>query len=235
MRAVYGPQEQKGRFVSGQRFQIEQFHRNTPDDELLADVRRVADELGQDRLTIDAYNERGKFHATTLTRRFLSWFAVLEKAGLKRTRNLNISNDALFENLVDVWTSLGRQPRYGDMKPSVSRFSVGTYEKRFRGWNNALRAFADWANGDDRTAPEPTPDEISQRRRSPRNINWRLRAKVLIRDSATCRMCGRKPSDGVRLHIDHIAPWSKGGETVLENLQVLCEQCNVGKSDLPLQ
>ena len=35
---------------------------------------------------------------------------------------------------------------------------------------------------------------------------------------------------GVELHVDHIFPWSKGGETVLENLQTLCSRCNGGKS-----
>ncbi|WP_343324290.1 HNH endonuclease signature motif containing protein [Streptococcus sp. Marseille-P8640] len=36
----------------------------------------------------------------------------------------------------------------------------------------------------------------------------------------------------VVLHVDHIIPWSKGGETVLGNLQTLCSKCNLGKSDL---
>ncbi|MDP9174261.1 MAG: HNH endonuclease [Planctomycetota bacterium] len=28
--------------------------------------------------------------------------------------------------------------------------------------------------------------------------------------------------------------WSRGGETVFENLQTLCEQCNLGKGDAVL-
>ena len=30
---------------------------------------------------------------------------------------------------------------------------------------------------------------------------------------------------------DHIVPWSKGGKTVPENLQMLCRRCNAVKSD----
>ena len=30
---------------------------------------------------------------------------------------------------------------------------------------------------------------------------------------------------------DHIVPWSKGGKTVPENLQMLCRRCNGQKSD----
>ena len=47
-------------------------------------------------------------------------------------------------------------------------------------------------------------------------------------------LCGDSPAknpDAV-LHVDHILPWSKGGETVEENLQTLCSVCNIGKSDL---
>jgi len=31
--------------------------------------------------------------------------------------------------------------------------------------------------------------------------------------------------------VDHITAWSNGGETILENLQTLCSDCNLGKSN----
>ena len=67
-----------------------------------------------------------------------------------------------------------------------------------------------------------------------RDPNLRLRFKVLIRDNFKCCACGASPAKepNVNLHIDHILPWSKGGETVIENLQTLCQNCNLGKSDL---
>ena len=66
-----------------------------------------------------------------------------------------------------------------------------------------------------------------------RAISDKLRYKVLKRDNFKCCACGASPAKdpSVELHIDHITPWSKGGETILENLQTLCSKCNIGKSD----
>ncbi len=213
------------------KFELEPHHRNVPDEELITDVKLVASALGKPTVTIDEYNEHGQFHSTTCTRRFGSWFVVLERAGLNKTRNLNISNDQLFDNLAKVWLRLGHQPKYNDLTKSVSKFSSGTYEKRFGGWRAALEAFVKKANEGEEFSKPKTQVKVAARR-TPRSINWRLRALVLMRDSARCRLCGANPSSGAILHVDHIRPWSKGGETVLENLQILCEPCNIGKSDI---
>jgi len=62
-----------------------------------------------------------------------------------------------------------------------------------------------------------------------------IRLQVLNRDSFRCIFCGRSPATevGVKLHIDHIVPFSKGGKSTLDNLQTLCSDCNLGKSDRP--
>lgn len=67
-----------------------------------------------------------------------------------------------------------------------------------------------------------------------RDINLRLRFLVMKRDNFKCCVCGRSPAtaQGLELQVDHIKPWTKGGETTLENLQTLCRDCNLGKSDL---
>lgn len=66
-----------------------------------------------------------------------------------------------------------------------------------------------------------------------RSISPKLRYQVLKRDNFKCCICGASPAkdSSVELHIDHITPWSKGGETTLNNLQTLCSKCNIGKSD----
>ena len=61
-----------------------------------------------------------------------------------------------------------------------------------------------------------------------------LRIHILNRDKYTCQLCGAKAPE-VRLHIDHKTPKSKGGLSTESNLWVLCEDCNLGKSDKILQ
>ncbi len=93
------------------------------------------------------------------------------------------------------------------------------------------------ANGCDvwlRKCPEcgVTKKNITKKSKS-RVIPDKLRYKVLKRDNFKCCACGASPAKdpSVELHIDHIVPWSKGGETTFENLQTLCSRCNIGKSD----
>lgn len=52
------------------------------------------------------------------------------------------------------------------------------------------------------------------------------------RDGNFCKSC-RRLIDGKKLveHIDHIVPQSKGGGDELSNLQRLCNECNLSKSD----
>ena len=211
------------------RYELEVHHRNVPDDELIAELRRVAEMLDRSSVTIDQFNEHAKFHSSTLSRRFGSWFKALDAAGLQKTRNLHLTNEQLLANLDAVWLKLGRQPKYQDLTKDNSVFSSGTYENRFGTWRKALEAFVDWAN--EGVTPETLDRTPSLQRPTPRNINWRLRALVLMRDGARCQLCGVEARNGAILHVDHVVPWSKGGETVLDNLQVLCHVCNIGKSD----
>lgn len=63
---------------------------------------------------------------------------------------------------------------------------------------------------------------------------WReLRYRALKASDGRCQCCGRSPSHGIVLHVDHIKPKSKFPRLALafSNLQVLCDDCNIGKSN----
>lgn len=62
-------------------------------------------------------------------------------------------------------------------------------------------------------------------------VTRQMRYEVLRRDGFKCVKCGRSAKDGVRLHVDHIVPVSRGGKSVMNNLQTLCEDCNCGKGN----
>lgn len=61
---------------------------------------------------------------------------------------------------------------------------------------------------------------------------WKiLRYQAFEKYGNRCQCCGGTPSDGLKMHVDHIKPKSTHPELALDlnNLQILCEDCNVGK------
>ena len=48
------------------------------------------------------------------------------------------------------------------------------------------------------------------------------------RQNGICPSCG-KHFDFEEMHGDHKTPWSKGGHTTPDNLQMLCRTCNLKK------
>jgi hypothetical protein len=207
------------------------------EDELIRDLRAAAKKHGSPRISKAEYNKLGRYSGTTFTRRFGSWGAAINKAGLKPYVT-NISAKELLENFENVWKRLGRQPVYIDLNKN-SLYKGTPYQRCFGSWNKALLAFDEYIKSGRKSYPrekrkpprKPQPIKPRKRRRTQRKPGYMLRYKVLKRDRFMCRLCGSSPADDkrVELHIDHIKPWSKGGETTFANLQTLCHRCNLGK------
>ena len=291
------------------KFELNEYHRNVSNDELIADVIDTANRLGKSSLTADSYSKNGKYHSCTLIRRFGSWKKVLELSSLEtqghnfkkniteadviaelrriadilgkdsitavdfqnysemcsinalnsrfgtweqiislagmESKNRRKTDEELFEEIERIWILLGRQPTYTDLRKGISKYSPKTFVNHFGGWRGALEAFIKYVNNenDDSTTVEEastaTPNiatniETLSEHITNRNINLRLRFLVMKRDNFKCCICGASPAKdpSVEVHIDHILPWSKGGETTIDNLQTLCSKCNLGKSNL---
>lgn len=56
-------------------------------------------------------------------------------------------------------------------------------------------------------------------------IPRKLRHEVFKRDGYRCRECGAS-KDETSLEIDHIVPVARGGTNDIDNLQILCRECN---------
>lgn len=103
-----------------------------------------------------------------------------------------------------------------------------------------------WKDGKDKK-PYVKPSKLKVRRRKRKNEvkydapkdlfysskEWRqLRYMVLKHYGGACMLCGRTSRHhGVVIHVDHIKPRARCPDLSLrfDNLQVLCEDCNLGK------
>jgi hypothetical protein len=202
------------------------------DAELLTDLRRVAELLESFTVSRPIYPKHGRYGVTTFNSRFGSWNKALTAAGLTTFHQINIPDQRLFENILILWQHFGQQPRRTQLSWPPSTISAGPYNRRFGGWTASLHAFVSYANSADLDSPT-SPTSIPSRRTTGRAPSLRLRWRVLQRDRFTCRGCGRSPAmmAGVELCVDHVLAWSNGGETTFPNLQTLCSECNVGKSN----
>lgn len=82
--------------------------------------------------------------------------------------------------------------------------------------------------------PETSAEDQIRLRAERVAISVRKRFEVFKRDGYCCRLCGARADVGAALHVDHRVPVAKGGGNDDDNLWTLCDQCNLGKSDLDL-
>lgn len=204
------------------------------DEMLVEDLVRVSEIVGCPKITIEEYDSYGKFNSSTVARHFGTWNRALEQAGLQIS-NKYYTVQELYDNLAKIWLKLGHQPTRREMSTIGSPISYKAYERRFGKWSIALKSFVEYYNSEPGVFPVSEANKSqSLVHRTSRDVNLRLRFLVMQRDNFRCCICGATPArdPSVVLHVDHIVPWSKGGETVIANLQTLCSKCNLGKGDL---
>lgn len=99
---------------------------------------------------------------------------------------------------------------------------------------------------DVRTAPREAiewpdgPEVPNPQRKDPapsfyKSPAWRrVRYQALVAHGGRCQCCGSSSAQGKVIHVDHVLPRSLFPHLELEltNLQVLCEDCNLGKSNI---
>lgn len=204
--------------------------------DMIAELRRVAASLGKSTITMEEFSKASPvLNAAAVKSRFGSWAAGLRAADLELSAlGRRYTEDDYFENLLTVWTYHGRAPRYAEMSHSPSAIKAASYEARWGTWTKARLAFVERVNADiqpDSLAP-PTKTVPAARPAMPRSISVGVRYEVLRRDHFRCVTCGASPANdrGCVLHVDHVVPVSRGGDTTLANLRSLCQDCNLGKS-----
>jgi len=91
------------------------------------------------------------------------------------------------------------------------------------------RRFQDLPTSDWYQLAAPIPAYPTRAKNDSRPVPFSIASRVYVRDGFTCQ----GPNCGVKynLTLDHVIPRSKGGETTIENLEVLCNLCNSSKKN----
>lgn len=218
-----------------------------PRSKLIAELVRVAHALSLVEFGKREFNETASVSSASVIREFGSWNNAIDclrselaqegKTLQKKHRGYFTEAEA-FAELERVWKILGHRPSRIEWENSNPAISYQTYIRYFGGWTNACLRFlesrsTETVSKESAKTEKPKSQPKAQRVPLSRSVPPGLRLRVYERDCFRCVFCGCSPiSDlSVELHVDHIRPFSQGGETILENLQTLCSVCNLGKSD----
>ncbi|MDW5300143.1 MAG: HNH endonuclease [Sedimentibacter sp.] len=149
-----------------------------------------------------------------------------------------INNGIDFENYLHLFEYMGNKTYkfLGENYPyngTIFHKPKGGFEIAIGKWSNGVIHYESYDGLQIKEEKIKDTDKKSIKHRTKRDASVKLRFDVFKRDNFKCCICGASPAkdQSVELHIDHIIPWSKGGETEINNLQTLCSRCNLGKSD----
>jgi hypothetical protein len=210
-------------------------------EDLILELQRVAALAGVDGLKTQDIKEHSSIDPAIVRRRFGSWNKGLKAAGLKvPARARRYTDEECFENLLNLWSHLGRTPSFRELDVPPSVVGGTAYVKRWGTFNKALLAFIAQIDADTASSNSPPPVEaepiapnadVGIAPKVKRNVPLGIRFTVLTRDCFKCVLCGASPATSVtcNLHVDHIVPLAQGGRNEIKNLRTLCDSCNLGK------
>lgn len=122
------------------------------DEALLSELRRVANIVGSNKLTVAEFSKHSRAAINTFRRRFGSWPAALEQAGLShlynaippatksRTLSRQMSDDEMLEEIHRVARAVGRVEIVADDLRQHASIGVDAIRGRFGSLKAALRA-----------------------------------------------------------------------------------------------
>lgn len=128
--------------MQSMKFELNEYHRNISDEELINDIRNTAIKLNKITLTGEEYSKYGTYHSSTLIRRFGSWKLVLKKSGLETAGHnfaLTFTDKEVISDLkrvADIYQSKSltakEYDKYGEYRSS-------TLIKHYGTWNSILK------------------------------------------------------------------------------------------------
>ena len=169
----------------------------------------------------------------TIVRQYKSWENALKDVGIPINKKHQYTIEELLEHFEKVWRWVEQAPSIGDLKKYNLKFNTSVtsdaFSRRWGSYTKFQKIFSEFKLG------ELNLNEVIQKskdsKKIKRNLSPLIRSKVLRKFNYKCVHCGRSVTDNIKLEIDHIVPLSKKGKNEIKNLQVLCNECNIGKSN----
>lgn len=149
---------------------------------------------------------------------------LLEALGIDSTSYRRFVAWALAEQLVSVLADAVAEASDHKAKALWDRPDG---RKRFRGLLTETTGRR-WSSEDEERLFERVQLALCDHDRKPIRTEDLLR--LLWNLPHACIKCGKGPP-AVKLHVDHVFPVSRGGSSQYENLQFLCAECNLRKSN----
>lgn len=227
-----------------------------PKEKILQELEKTAKHFNYIEFGWRDFDKIAGISANTVKKYFGSWKKglgalknYLQQKGIDLSPrpyapNRSLSDKELFDEMERIWNKVGQRPSRTEWEMSEPKVAYQTYRHRFGGWTKACLKFIEYKMGGDILADDfilldkeeqktEQENRTDYKKENSRNVSLSLRLAVLSRDNFRCVFCGKSPATNLetKLHIDHINPFSKGGRSMLENLQTLCEECNLGKSN----
>jgi len=107
------------------------------DEELLEDLKRVAEEIGESP-TVRQYTEHGDYSVPTFQSRFGSWNDAKQQADLSNSQASRASDEELLEDLKRVAEKVDDSLTYQEYQ-DLGDHSAGSIQYRFGSWNQAKK------------------------------------------------------------------------------------------------
>jgi hypothetical protein len=89
--------------MNDSRSRLERVRAPVSDEELISDIRRLAELAGTNVVSFRLYSERGNYAPQTAAARFGTWNKALMAAGLEIASERDITDERLFEDLIRLW------------------------------------------------------------------------------------------------------------------------------------
>jgi hypothetical protein len=212
------------------------------DGQILESLHQFAIQNGMKYFTTIKYDgwDEKLVGSTVISERFGSWKKALILIGVEGARERKYSDKELMDNLESVWRECGYPPG----KRIIAQFGQGISESPYKDRWGSLKTACEllskyksgaieWSVVEKLSSASQMPETDSSISLVRKSLSLDLRFRILKRDNFKCVKCGNSPSNShdVELHVDHITPFSKGGNNDMDNLQTLCSRCNLGKSN----